>query len=556
MVQNQQLAEQIFLIMNTLVDMSNELKNALDENDRNKFKSLSEDLYMAVKSIGELAPALKEEESGLSLPAAVESVKWSLLRIISLEKTDVQKASHKVEFELTPLIEEMRVNFYWWGMVYPDEQRMEKYYKDDIFLLGGNKYTALSEERGEYKYDLSIIVIGYNKIDYTKICLENLYKNLPKELSYEIILLNHGSTDETKETFEQCCPDKQLDIAVNGGGSNAVNRIAEGKYFLVISNDVIITPNAIDNLYKCISSDEKIAWVVPTTPNVSNLQTIPATYNSYEEMIEFAKKNNVSDPYRWEQRVRLCNPVEIVRASFLEATKVQYVFHSKNRMSFPDDKRSLFCRRNGYKAYLAKDAFCYHFGSVTLGKDSTTNSQEAYLRGRQDFYNSFGIDPWDSSCCFHYKLMQNIALLEKEEIHILGINCGLGSNPLKIKDMLKEKKHNKNCRIYNFLVDKKYFQDIKGVSDEVVLVDSNQEMFKIQGKFDYIVDETLVCDKDQFKKTLAKHNNLLEKNGIICILISSQISDAIDEMKNKYDSVLCIENSQTEKESKWIIINS
>lgn len=554
MVQNQQLAEQIFLIMNTLVDMSNELKNALDENDRNKFKSLSEDLYMAVKSIGELAPALKEEESGLSLPAAVESVKWSLLRIISLEKTDVQKASHKVEFELTPLIEEMRVNFYWWGMVYPDEQRMEKYYKDDIFLLGGNKYTALSEERGEYKYDLSIIVIGYNKIDYTKICLENLYKNLPKELSYEIILLNHGSTDETKETFEQCCPDKQLDIAVNGGGSNAVNRIAEGKYFLVISNDVIITPNAIDNLYKCISSDEKIAWVVPTTPNVSNLQTIPATYNSYEEMIEFARKNNVTDSYRWEQRVRLCNPVEIVRANFLEKTRCQYVFHSKNRMSFPDDKRSLICRRNGYKTYLAKDAYCYHYGSVTLAKDNSTNSKEAFAVGREDFYNVFGIDPWHSSFCYNHNLFQFMPLIDKEKVHILGINCGLGSNPLKVKETLKEVKHNKNCYIHNILSDETFLEDVKTVSDSVTIgglsLDSKTEL----KKYDYIIDESIVYDIKQFRQTLETLESLLKESGVICVLASKEVSADMNEIQNKKYEVILVDNSSVIKNSIWVVL--
>ena len=68
-------------------------------------------------------------------------------------------------------------------------------------------------------------------------------------------------------------------------------------------------------MIKCIESDEKIAWVVATTPNVSNRQTIEAVYDTMESMHEFAKTNNISDENRWEQRPRLCNPIDIKRNS-------------------------------------------------------------------------------------------------------------------------------------------------------------------------------------------------------------------------------------------------
>ena len=128
--------------------------------------------------------------------------------------------------------------------------------------------------------------------------------------------MNHGSTDGTKEYFESIAPTKQLDILINGGGLGAFTRIIEGKYYLEVTNDVIVTENAIANMIRCMESDEKIAWVVPTTPNVSNFQTIPAEYKTIDEMHAFARKNNqFSDPYRWEQRARLCNPISLRRTS-------------------------------------------------------------------------------------------------------------------------------------------------------------------------------------------------------------------------------------------------
>lgn len=111
-------------------------------------------------------------------------------------------------------------------------------------------------------------------------CVESLLKHLPQDISYELILVNHGSSDGTKEYLESIHPDKQLVIKVNGGGLNAIVRIVEGKYTLIISNDVIIADHAIDNLYPCMESDESIAWAVSTTPNICNVQSIQLPYDN------------------------------------------------------------------------------------------------------------------------------------------------------------------------------------------------------------------------------------------------------------------------------------
>ena len=115
-----------------------------------------------------------------------------------------------------------------------------------------------------------MIVLGYNKLEYTKLCVENLLKYIPDNINYELILINHGSTDNTKMYFEQIAPTKQLDILKNGGSPTASIRIVEGKYTMSISNDVIVTKNAIENMIRCIESDDNIAWVVPSTPNMCN----------------------------------------------------------------------------------------------------------------------------------------------------------------------------------------------------------------------------------------------------------------------------------------------
>lgn len=93
--------------------------------------------------------------------------------------------------------------------------------------------------------DLSIIVPIYNVEEYLTECLKSLYKI--KDLRYEVILVNDGSTDESikiMEAFKELYPKKTIIInKKNGGLSSARNagiRVSKGKYLAFIDSDDFI----------------------------------------------------------------------------------------------------------------------------------------------------------------------------------------------------------------------------------------------------------------------------------------------------------------------------
>ena len=88
-----------------------------------------------------------------------------------------------------------------------------------------------------------------------------------------------------------------------------------------------------------------------------------------------------------------------------------------------------------------------------------------YEKGRKAFYDAFGIDPWGTGCCWSMELMSLLPCREEGRVNILGINCGIGSNPLKIKESIKENAHNLDVTVYNVTDDKRYVKDLPGVSD-------------------------------------------------------------------------------------------
>ncbi len=200
----------------------------------------------------------------------------------------------------------------------------------------------------------------------------------------------------------------------------------------------------------------------------ATFQTIPAEYKTIDEMHAFARKNNEhSDPYRWEQRTRLCNPICLRRSSVSfssSGVNWSYYYYTDMQGGFNDDKEALLYRRNGYKMILAKDSYCYHFGSVTL-KDEIAKQEFFYEKGRKVFHDAFGIDPWGTGFCWSQELMSLLSCREEGHVNILGLNCGMGSNPLKIKETLKENVHNLDVTLYNVTDDERYTEDLRGVSD-------------------------------------------------------------------------------------------
>lgn len=552
MFKNQELAQEIMGKNETLLKASEELMLFIETADFQNGSKAVDSMNAMLTELITVSNTLKKCEPILNLSQALLSIQKSLILIWAdcRKKNGVTRAVKKIKYELTPLIEEMCADFYFWACVYPDQEKMDRYYKEEIHQWYRNSYLESAEKTGTYLYEVSIVVVGYNKLDYTKACVESLLKFLPQDLSYELILLNHGSNDGTKEYFESIEPHKQLDIAVNGGGMGAVYRIVEGEYSLYISNDVLITPNAIDNMLCCMRSDKNIAWVVPATSNVSNAQTLSLQYHDTSQLWRIAEENNQTDPFRWEQRVRLCNPIDLRRnQAFFETQAANYSL-SSNKFVFPDDKISLLLRRKGYKLMLAKDAYCHHIGSVTLENEI---EKMFYVQGREVFRTAFQIDPWGKGCCYDPMLFKTLIYGKPGHLDILGINAGMGSNPLKIKEMLKENVHNTDCKLYNYTMELAYLEDLKGISDEVRVLSSwaDFETCNRGLDFDYILIEDHLEKQADVQERVEIVQKYLKKDGYLIIRLATRQTAVWSEQE--YSAVIV---PACESTDYWAIIEN
>ncbi|MBR9702999.1 glycosyltransferase family 2 protein [Candidatus Woesearchaeota archaeon] len=107
--------------------------------------------------------------------------------------------------------------------------------------------------------ETSVVLLNYNGIRWLKKCLPPLLKQTYK--SYEIILLDNGSTDGSMEWIEKHFPKKKyprlrpIHIKKNKGftgGNNAGMKYTRGKYVALLSNDTKVERNWLEELVKAI----------------------------------------------------------------------------------------------------------------------------------------------------------------------------------------------------------------------------------------------------------------------------------------------------------------
>lgn len=94
---------------------------------------------------------------------------------------------------------------------------------------------------------LSIIIVNYNTKDFLSDCLKSVIEQT-KELEYEIIVSDNGSTDDSLQMLKSEFP--QVRVIANGKnlGFGAANNkaldIAKGKYIFYLNSDTILLNNA------------------------------------------------------------------------------------------------------------------------------------------------------------------------------------------------------------------------------------------------------------------------------------------------------------------------
>jgi GT2 family glycosyltransferase len=279
---------------------------------------------------------------------------------------------------------------------------------------------------------VSVVLLAYNHLDITKQCVESLFR-YTQDMDYELITVDNGSSDGTREYFESLPNRKKLSFPENIGVDKAVNRgleLAEGKFSLNLSNDIVATSNWLKNLVTCMESDEKIAMVVPVCGFSSNNQQVRLPYKTLDQMQQVALDWNKGNPALWEERLKLVTYTCLFRTDVLHAAGL---FDEEfNPGAYDDDAISFKIRRMGYRLMLAGDTYVHHFGSVTFNAEYAKNNIAE--RNQALFFRKFGVDSWAASM-IDFNVVRLADYRKKGPVRMLGIGRSCGSTLLQVKNI-------------------------------------------------------------------------------------------------------------------------
>lgn len=118
---------------------------------------------------------------------------------------------------------------------------------------------------------VNIIVLSWNGKNMTSECIDSILTNVT--IPYELIVIDNGSTDGSAELLQERYGSGRipnLRIVLNAenrgfaGGNNQGFTLANGNYVLLLNNDTIIHPGAIEDMVEFLESPEHAQYAAAT----------------------------------------------------------------------------------------------------------------------------------------------------------------------------------------------------------------------------------------------------------------------------------------------------
>lgn len=243
---------------------------------------------------------------------------------------------------------------------------------------------------------ISIIIPVHNGVEYTRMCLAAV--RMCTE-DFEIIVVDNGSTDETKDatkgeniTYLRNEKNKGFPRAVNRGAASA-----NGEYLCVLNNDVVVTPGWAERMIGHIEAGH--ADIIGPCTNIAagRQRVLIDAYGSNPELFAASEArfdNCRGDFERVNWIIGFC--MVLRKSTFLGSGGFDTMFGLGNSEDID------FCMKAGERGFdvgIARDVYVHHFGGVThalLGLDY----KELLRANHRKLLNKWGED--------HERLKQEI----------------------------------------------------------------------------------------------------------------------------------------------------
>jgi GT2 family glycosyltransferase len=257
------------------------------------------------------------------------------------------------------------------------------------------RYEVIANGLRDSATRASLIVVTYNNLALTRLCLESIVRNTDYP-NYEIIVVDNNSTDRTPEYLRQLAaqhPHVQIILnSENRGFSFANNQglaLSTGDRLVLLNNDTVVPPGWLSRLLRHLE-DPAIGLVGPVTNSVGNEARVEVEYQTMGEMEAFA------DELVWTNDGRLADihMLAMFCVAFRRDTyeKVGRLDEQFGIGMFEDDDYSLRVKKSDLRVVCAADVFVHHFGQAAFKELIPSGAyDELFTENRRRFESKWNV---------------------------------------------------------------------------------------------------------------------------------------------------------------------
>lgn len=237
--------------------------------------------------------------------------------------------------------------------------------------------------------EISIVIPNYNGEKIIENCLNSVLKQSFND--FEIIIIDNNSKDGSIKIIEEKY--KNVNLIKNDknlGFAPAVNQgisVSKGKYVVLLNNDTEVDGNWLENLYKTISSNDKIFSVSSKMIRYFQRDKIDDAGDEYSILGWTYKRGDGAQISKFNKNVEVfssCGGAAIYNKNILD----EIGYFDENFFAYLEDIDISFrAQIYGYKNLYCSSAIVYHMVSASSG--SRHNSFKVKLAARNNLFVIF-----------------------------------------------------------------------------------------------------------------------------------------------------------------------
>jgi GT2 family glycosyltransferase len=257
---------------------------------------------------------------------------------------------------------------------------------------------TLNPCKASAKPSASIVVVSYDNLVFTRMCLESVLVATMMP-DYELIVVDNSSSDGSPAYLEELAArNPRVRVVLNdsnAGFARACNQglaIAGGEILVLLNNDALVVPGWLLRLAQVLESPG-IGLAGPTTNRIGNEAEVPTSYRTWSEFLQFSARRE------WEHTGELLDiPTLTMFCLAMRRDAFERIGPLDQRFEvgmLEDDDYSLRAREADYRVVCVENAFVHHFGESSFGKlVSGGRYNELLAENKQRFEEKWG-RPWE-----------------------------------------------------------------------------------------------------------------------------------------------------------------